>query len=93
MLPKNVLDAENLSNERSLRGFGMTLNIESGSTRHWVVGEDGLKRWADNGLVCGDDEAFANSLAERLYQAYGSARNWTRSEGKPMDRVLMHASK
>lgn len=30
------------------RGFGMTLDIERGLMRQWVVGRDGVKRWADN---------------------------------------------
>jgi hypothetical protein len=30
------------------RGFGMTLDIERGLMRQWVIGRDGVKRWADN---------------------------------------------
>lgn len=30
-------------------GFGMTLDIERGTSRKWVMGRDGVKRWADNG--------------------------------------------
>lgn len=29
-------------------GFGMTLDIERGTTRRWVMGRDGVKRWADS---------------------------------------------
>ena len=31
-----------------LRGFGMTMDIERGTMRSWVVGADGVKRWADS---------------------------------------------
>lgn len=30
-------------------GFGTTLDIERGTSRKWVMGRDGVKRWADNG--------------------------------------------
>ena len=30
-----------------LRGFGMTMDMELGTMRSWVVGGDGVKRWAD----------------------------------------------
>lgn len=28
-------------------GFGMTMDLERGTTRQWVTGRDGVKRWAD----------------------------------------------
>lgn len=28
-------------------GFGMTMDLARGTTRHWVMGRDGVKRWAD----------------------------------------------
>ena len=28
-------------------GFGMTMDLERGTMRHWVLGTDGVKRWAD----------------------------------------------
>lgn len=30
-------------------GFGITLDIERGTSRQWVMGRDGVKRWADTG--------------------------------------------
>lgn len=30
-------------------GFGTTIDLERGTSRKWVVGSDGVKRWADNG--------------------------------------------
>ena len=33
-------------------GFGMTADLKSGTTRKWVMGRDGVKRWADNGAPC-----------------------------------------
>jgi len=29
------------------KGFGMTLDMQSGSMRNWFIGRDGVKRWAD----------------------------------------------
>ncbi|MEQ1560391.1 MAG: hypothetical protein ABL933_15830 [Methyloglobulus sp.] len=29
-------------------GFGFTLDIKTGTTRRWVIGKDGIKRWFDN---------------------------------------------
>lgn len=31
-------------------GFGMTIDLEHGTSRNWVIGRDGVKRWADSGL-------------------------------------------
>ena len=33
-------------------GFGMTMDLERGTMRHWVMGRDGVKRWADSGAPC-----------------------------------------
>lgn len=30
-------------------GFGMTMDLERGIMRKWVMGRDGVKRWADGG--------------------------------------------
>jgi hypothetical protein len=30
-------------------GFGTTIDLERGTSRKWVIGRDGVKRWADNG--------------------------------------------
>ena len=32
-------------------GFGTTIDLERGTSRQWVMGEDGVKRWVDNGEV------------------------------------------
>lgn len=29
-------------------GFGMTMDLQRGTMRQWVMGRDGVKRWADN---------------------------------------------
>lgn len=31
-----------------LRGFGVTFDLETGRSRMWYVGADGVKRWADD---------------------------------------------
>ena len=35
--------------ETRIRGFGFTFNPETGACRNWYVGDDGIKRWLDNG--------------------------------------------
>jgi len=35
-------------------GFGVTMDLERGTMRNWVMGRDGVKRWADNGDPCDD---------------------------------------
>lgn len=30
-------------------GFGTTIDLERGTSRQWVIGRDGVKRWADSG--------------------------------------------
>jgi hypothetical protein len=32
----------------TLRGFGMTFDVASGSVRNWYIDSEGAKRWADN---------------------------------------------
>lgn len=34
--------------EAVLRGFGMTLDLETGRMRNWYVDREGVKRWADD---------------------------------------------
>jgi hypothetical protein len=34
--------------EGVLRGFGMTLDLETGRMRNWYVDREGVKRWADD---------------------------------------------
>ena len=29
-------------------GFGITIDIPTGTARQWYCGRDGIKRWADN---------------------------------------------
>lgn len=33
-------------------GFGMAMDLERGTARKWVIGRDGVKRWADTGDAC-----------------------------------------
>lgn len=37
-------------------GFGITIDFKSGVSRKWVMGPDGVKRWADNGQSCLDNQ-------------------------------------
>jgi hypothetical protein len=41
----------------TLRGFGITYDLQTGKARHWYMGSDGIKRWLDN------DQPVEKSLA------------------------------
>ena len=30
-------------------GFGVTIDTRTGTSRRWLIGRDGVKRWADTG--------------------------------------------
>jgi hypothetical protein len=45
-------------------GFGSTMDLERGTSRQWVMGRDGVKRWADSGEpvdACGCREGECES--------------------------------
>ena len=46
-------------------GFGTTLDLERGTSRQWVMGHDGKKRWADNDAPCNPHEECSAEI-ERL---------------------------
>jgi hypothetical protein len=50
------------------RGFGLTLDLARGTQRRWVMGRDGIKRWADDGKPVDPSPtgATAESLPLRL---------------------------
>ena len=35
-------------------GFGVTVDLASGTQRRWVQGPDGVRRWADTGTPVAD---------------------------------------
>lgn len=41
-------------------GFGTTMDLERGTTRKWVMGRDGVKRWADTGEPVTLDDLLHN---------------------------------
>ena len=48
-----------------MRGFGMTLDLESGTNRKWVIGEDEIKRWGDNNQPVNADLCRMETLAKQ----------------------------
>ena len=52
----NPLDAYSGVTEMTLRGFGFTLDLETGRMRQWYCGADGVKRWADNDKPVGEGD-------------------------------------
>lgn len=45
-------------------GFGTTMDLERGTSRQWVIGRDGVKRWADTGEPVPLDDLLHNALAQ-----------------------------
>lgn len=51
-------------------GFGTTIDLESGTSRQWVMGRDGVKRWVDNGHAvegckrCGGEMRLGKAIAQ-----------------------------
>lgn len=44
-------------------GFGTTMDFERGTLRQWVMGRDGVKRWADNGEPVQKPATLPNDVA------------------------------
>lgn len=49
-------------------GFGTTLDLERGTSRQWVIGRDGVKRWADN------DQPLTQELLNSIMREPGEAK-------------------
>jgi hypothetical protein len=47
-LPRGVASGE-VEHMAITGGFGMTMDLERGTIRQWVIGRDGIRRWADSG--------------------------------------------
>lgn len=70
-------------------GFGTTIDLATGLSRRWVMGRDGVKRWADTGEPV--NPASAPSQAEehhvrtaaRLYEMRDKARRLLGDKFKP----------
>lgn len=54
-------------------GFGTTMDLERGTARQWVMGRDGVKRWADT------NEPVAPTAMECICGAMhgAGATHWT----------------
>lgn len=44
-------------------GFGTTMDLERGTSRQWVMGGDGVKRWSDNGEPVQNPATLPNDVA------------------------------
>lgn len=44
-------------------GFGVFFDFKNGSIRHWFMGCDGIKRWADNNEPVNKSAALPNDIA------------------------------
>jgi hypothetical protein len=44
-------------------GFGTTMDLKRGTSRQWVIGRDGVKRWADNGEPMQKPPTLPNDVA------------------------------
>lgn len=72
-------------------GFGTTMDLERGTSRQWVVGRDGVKRWADNGepVVAPAEPAPIDEWAERCLGTWPQLQEhwkYMRAETKRLKR-------
>ena len=52
------------------RGFGLTLDLERGTLRHWTM-RDGVRRWVDDGtLVQAPDDGRDEEQTEEEQQCH-----------------------
>lgn len=49
-------------------GFGICFDVEKGFARNWVIGRDGIKRWADDGKPCAPEESALEVNAKHLHE-------------------------
>lgn len=45
-------------------GFGMEIDLKSGTTRRWALGRDGVKRWVDTGHPCESAADFVERYSD-----------------------------
>ena len=57
------------------RGFGFTTDLKTGWARKWVMGSDGVQRWADDGTPCSTDAPSVEQL-EALWNASPRPNTW-----------------
>lgn len=76
-------------------GFGTTMDLERGTMRQWVIGRDGVKRWADTNepvattcRTCGAEGfRLTDGLCDGCHElktAPNATSNWPPSGG-PVD--------
>ena len=63
------------------RGFGFTTDLTTGWARKWVMGRDGVKKWAGDGEPCGENppaEPYTPSVEEleALWDASPRPNTW-----------------
>lgn len=70
-------------------GFGITIDLATGLSRRWVMGRDGVKRWADTSepvdpiSAAGQAEEHHVRMAARLYEMRDKARRLLGKRYKP----------
>ena len=52
-------------------GFGITVDLERGIARRWVLGRDGIKRWLDTGEVVPEPRPHAAGDVDDAIVAQG----------------------
>ena len=55
-------------------GFGLTLDLERGTMRHWTM-RDGVRRWVDDGTLVQDDRRDDGECAQNKAIAVNSPVN------------------
>jgi hypothetical protein len=60
------------------RGFGLTLDLERGTLRHWTM-RDGVRRWVDDGTLVegqGDDHTEISHMQPKYIEVSAGVSYW-----------------
>lgn len=72
-------------------GFGTMIDLERGTSRQWVMGRDGVKRWADNDQPCAGPAPITladDSLVDPAI-AQVAATLWNEKDGRMCSAVQL----
>lgn len=60
-----------------MRGLGFQMDLQTGRTRQWYAGEDGVQRWADNDAPVNamPESPIFDRLAEDMADQFGTHTN------------------
>lgn len=67
-------------------GFGMSVDVQTGAVRRWVMGRDGVRRWADTGDPCDADQLAGAEAAGKISPHFAPCGRRSGTCGKDMQQ-------